>query len=128
MTDGNLVPDGALSVQGHADRVSVEEAPVKFTNLSNPLLQHRPTRLPRKISKGGYRSAGCISPSEWDSHYQTVFESHDPGEKPLAGGMLYARYGKGVYIFSGYSWFRQLPAGVTGAYRVFANMLSGGRD
>ena len=58
---------------------------------------------------------------------EAVIESHDPGEKPLPGGMLMARFGKGVYIFTGYSWFRQLPAGVPGAYRIFANLLSAGK-
>ena len=50
----------------------------------------------------------------------------DPGEKPLPGGILYARYGKGVYIYTSYSWFRQLPAGVPGAWRIFANLVSAG--
>ena len=62
--------------------------------------------------------------SEWDPRYEAVIESHDPGEPPHPGGMLYARYGKGAYIFTAYAWFRQLPAGVPGAYRVFANLLS----
>ena len=70
---------------------------------------------------------GLYFANEWDPRYQTVIESHDPGEKPMPGGMLYTRYGKGVYIFTGYSWFRQLPAGVPGAYRIFANLLSAGK-
>ena len=53
-----------------------------------------------------------------------MLESHDPGEKPLPGGTLYTQYGKGFYIFTAYAWFRQLPAGVPGAYRIFANFLS----
>ena len=51
-------------------------------------------------------------------------QSHDPGEQPMPGGMLYTKYGKGAYIFSAYDWFRELPAGVPGAYRLFANMMS----
>ena len=62
--------------------------------------------------------------SQWDPRYTPVLSSHDPGEPPSLGGMLYARYGRGVYIFTGYSWFRQLPAGVPGAYRIFANLVS----
>jgi hypothetical protein len=65
--------------------------------------------------------------SEWDAHYQPLFESHDPGEKPLLGGTLYTRYGKGAYVFTSFSWFRQLPAGVPGAFRIFANLLSAGK-
>jgi hypothetical protein len=54
-------------------------------------------------------------------------ETHDKGKAELPGGMLYTRYGKGVYIFTAYSWFRELPAGVPGAYRIFANLISAGK-
>jgi hypothetical protein len=105
------------------DRVTVEEAPVTFTNPGNPLLS-TPNEITQKDFDGWIQERGLYFASEWDKRYETVLESHDPGEKPLSGGMLYARYGKGVYIFTGYSWFRELPAGVPGAYRLFANMLS----
>jgi LmbE family N-acetylglucosaminyl deacetylase len=121
--DGNLVPMGPYPFKIGHDRITVEEAPVKFTNLSNPLLS-KPNEITQKDFEGWVQERGLYFASEWDPRYQTVLESHDPGEKPLAGGMLYTRYGKGVYIFSGYAWFRELPAGVPGAYRLFANMLS----
>jgi len=54
-----------------------------------------------------------------------VLTSQDPGERPLSGGLLYVPYGKGTYIYTGYAWFRELPAGVIGAYRIFANILGG---
>ena len=57
-----------------------------------------------------------------------MFSGSDPGETPLEGGMLYANYGKGVYIYTGYSWFRQIPAGVPGAFRIFVNMISAGQN
>jgi hypothetical protein len=123
VTDGNLVPMGPYPFKVSHDRVTVEEAPVTFTNLSNPLLS-APNEITQKDFDGWIQERGLYFATEWDPRYQTVLESHDPGEKPLAGGMLYARYGKGVYIFSGYAWFRELPAGVPGAYRLFANMLS----
>ncbi len=123
VTDGNLVPMGPYPFKVGHDRVTVEESPVAFTNPENPLL-HSPNDITQKDFEGWIQERGLYFASEWDPRYQTVLESHDPGEKPLAGGMLYARYGKGIYIFSGYSWFRELPAGVPGAYRVFANMLS----
>ncbi len=123
VTDGNLVPMGPYPFKIGHDRVSVEEAPVAFTNPNNPLL-HTPNEITQKDFDGWIQERGLYFASEWDGKYQTVLESHDPGEKPQAGGMFYARYGKGVYIFSGYSWFRELPAGVPGAYRMFANMLS----
>ncbi len=123
VTDGNLVPFGPYPFKIGRDRVTVEEAPVTFTNLSNPLLS-KPNEIMKKDFEGWVQERGLYFASEWDKRYETVLESHDPGEKALAGGMLFARYGKGVYIFTGYSWFRQLPAGVPGAYRLFANMLS----
>ncbi|HVN06573.1 MAG TPA: PIG-L family deacetylase [Bryobacteraceae bacterium] len=123
VTDNNLVPMGPYPFKISHDRVSVEEAPVEFTNLNNPLLS-TPNEITQKDFDGWIQERGLYFASEWDPRYQTVLSSHDPGEKPLAGGMLYTRYGKGVYIFSGYSWFRELPAGVPGAYRFFANMLS----
>ncbi|HTQ55791.1 MAG TPA: PIG-L family deacetylase [Bryobacteraceae bacterium] len=123
VTDANLIPIGPYPFKIGHDRVSVEEAPVTFPNPSNPLL-HTPNEITAKDFDGWIQERGLYFASEWDSHYQTVLESHDPSESPKPGGMLYARYGKGVYIFSGYSWFRELPGGVAGAYRVFANMLS----
>ena len=66
---------------------------------------------------------GLYFASDWDKRYQTVLSSQDPGETALEGGELWTRYGKGVYIFTAYSWFRQLPAGVPGAYRLFANLI-----
>ncbi len=105
------------------DRVTVEEAPVVFPNPKLPLL-HSPNEITSKDFEGWIQERGVNFAVEWDPRYISVLESHDPGEKPMLGGMLYTRYGKGAYIFTAYSWFRELPAGVPGAYRVFANMLS----
>jgi LmbE family N-acetylglucosaminyl deacetylase len=104
-------------------RVSVEEAPVALPDPGHPLLA-APNRITPEDFTGWIQERGLYFASEWDPHYQPVLESHDPTEKPQPGGMLYARYGKGIHIFTAYSWFRQLPAGVPGAYRIFANMLS----
>jgi LmbE family N-acetylglucosaminyl deacetylase len=104
-------------------RVSVEEAPVALPVPGHPMLA-APNRIMPEDFTGWIQERGLYFASEWDAHYQPVLESHDPEEKPQPGGMLYARYGKGIYIFTAYSWFRQLPAGVPGAYRIFANMLS----
>jgi hypothetical protein len=109
------------------DRVVEEDAPVTLPNPENPLL-HAPNPIAARDFEGWVQERGLNFAVEWDPKYQSVLESHDlsdaTGEKPLLGGELYLRYGKGVYIFSAYSWFRQLPAGVPGAYRLFANMLS----
>jgi LmbE family N-acetylglucosaminyl deacetylase len=105
------------------DRVTEEDAPVTFTHPENPVL-HVPNQISGKDFEGWVQERGLNFASEWDAKYQTVLECHDPGEEPHPGGELYLRYGKGVYIYTAYSWFRQLPAGVPGAYRLFANLLS----
>jgi hypothetical protein len=107
-------------------RTTVEEAPVSFPDPNHPLL-FTPNKITERDFDGWVQERGLYFASEWDPHYQPVFESHDPGDKPQLGGTLYTRYGKGVYIYTAYSWFRQLPAGVPGAYRIFANMLSAGK-
>ncbi|HWQ52860.1 MAG TPA: PIG-L family deacetylase [Bryobacteraceae bacterium] len=104
-------------------RVSLEEAPVRITDAQSPLLQAPNAITPRDF-EGWVQERGLYFASQWDPRYRTVLETSDPGEKPMAGGELWTRYGKGIYIFSAYSWFRQLPAGVPGAYRLFANLLS----
>jgi LmbE family N-acetylglucosaminyl deacetylase len=104
------------------DRVVDENAPVKF-DPQNPLLR-APNKITDKDFEGWVQERGLNFASAWDPKYESVLESHDPGEEAHPGGELYARYGKGVYIFTAYSWFRELPAGVPGAYRLFANMLS----
>jgi LmbE family N-acetylglucosaminyl deacetylase len=106
-----------------SDRVTVEEAPIVFPNPDLRLL-HAPNQITSADFDGWVQERGLYFSDQWDPKYVSVLESHDPGEMPLPGGMLYAPVGKGVYIFSAYDWFRELPAGVPGAYRLFANMLS----
>ncbi len=108
------------------DRVTVEEAPVTYPNPQISLLQ-APNKIVPADFQGWVQERGLYFADQWDTKYQTVLESHDPGEMPLPGGMLYARLGKGAYVFTAYSWFRELPAGVPGAYRIFANLLSAGK-
>ena len=107
-------------------RTTVEDAPVSFPDPNHPLL-FTPNKITERDFDGWVQERGLYYATEWDPHYQPVFESHDPGDKPQLGGTLYTRYGKGVYIYTAYAWFRQLPAGVPGAYRIFANMLSAGK-
>jgi len=70
---------------------------------------------------------GLYFPDEWGEEFTPVLSCHDPNEPPRNGGLLVADYGKGHYIYTGYSWFRELPAGVPGAFRLFANMISIGK-
>lgn len=108
------------------DRVTYEDAPILISKPDHPLLQ-APNRITEADFEGWVQERGLYFMGEWDERYESVFASHDPGQEPQGGGMLYTRYGEGVYIFTGYSWFRQLPAGVPGAYRLFANMVSAGK-
>ena len=109
------------------DRVSVEEAPVEFLLPEHPLLT-TPNRLTQADFDGWVQERGLYFPNEWDQRYDAPLASNDPGGPPREGGVLYARHGKGVYIYTGYSFFRELPAGVPGAYRLFVNMLSARGD
>jgi LmbE family N-acetylglucosaminyl deacetylase len=113
---------GPYPITTSRDRVADENVPVTF-DPKNPLLL-APNRISEKDFEGWVQERGVNFASAWDPKYQSVLESHDPGEEAHPGGELYTRYGKGVYIFTAYSWFRELPAGVAGAYRLFANMLS----
>ncbi|HEV3331053.1 MAG TPA: PIG-L family deacetylase [Bryobacteraceae bacterium] len=108
---------------GNKYRVTVEEAPVILPHVDSRLLQ-TPNHITPKDFDGWVQERGLYFASKWDPRYETVLSSKDPGEEAIAGGELWTRYGKGVYIFTAYSWFRQLPSGVPGAYRLFANLLS----
>jgi hypothetical protein len=70
---------------------------------------------------------GLYFPNEWDEHFVPLLACSDRGEPARSGGLLVAKYGKGYFVYTGFAWFRQLPAGVPGAYRLFANLLSLGK-
>ena len=108
------------------NRVTDETAQVSFPSPDHVLLQ-APNKITAADFAGWVQERGLYFMSAWDERYQPIAAANDPGEEPQRGGMLYARYGKGAYVFTGYSWFRQLPAGVPGAYRIFANLVSAGK-
>ena len=107
-------------------RVTDERARIHFASEHHPLLSE-PNKITAEDFDGWVQERGLYFMSGWDERYDTVIACSDPGEEPLEGGLLYARHGEGAYVFTGYSWFRQLPAGVPGAYRIFANLISAGR-
>ncbi len=109
-----------------SDRITVEDSPVRILDPLNPVFT-RPNKITEADFQGWVQERGLYFMNTWDSHYKALISGNDPGEQPKNGGMLYVRYGKGHYIYTGYSWFRQLPAGVPGAFRIFANMLSLGQ-
>ncbi len=108
------------------NRVTVEDSPVEVLSATDPLLNF-PNRIVQSDFDGWVQERGLYFPSEWDAKYKTVVASNDPGEKSLSGGILYCNYGRGAYVYTSYSWFRQLPAGVPGALRIFANLVSAGK-
>ncbi len=105
-------------------RVSVEETPVAILDPANAIF-HSPNEITQKDFEGWVQERGLYFMSQWDSNFTPLLESHDPGESEQKGGMLVAHYGKGTYIYTGYAFFRQLPAGVPGAVRLFVNLVSG---
>jgi hypothetical protein len=106
-------------------RVSVEEAAVEILEPQNPILNY-PNKITARDFDGWVQERGTYFMSDWDSRFHALLSTHDPGEQPLKGGLLVAQYGKGTYIYTGYVFFRQLPAGVPGAIRLFVNLLSAG--
>ncbi len=107
-------------------RVTDENAAVTFLEPEHPALN-----LPNKITaadfEGWVQERGVYFPNQWDEHFTPIIACGDPGETPLKGGLLVARLGKGYFVYTGLAWFRQLPAGVPGAYRFFANLVSLGK-
>jgi LmbE family N-acetylglucosaminyl deacetylase len=83
-----------------------------------------PNLITEKDFSGWIQERGLYFLEQWDEHFTPLLESHDPGEPPQRGGMVIATYGKGTFVYTGYAWFRQLPAGVPGAFRLFANLIS----
>ncbi len=109
------------------DRVTVEEAEVRMLAPDHPVLNW-PNKITTSDFEGWVQERGLYFPNEWGDEFTAVLSSNDPGEDPKNGGLLVAPYGEGYYIYSGYSWFRELPAGVPGAYRLFANLISIGKE
>ena len=105
------------------ERVSVEEAPITVLDATHPVL-NTPNKITSADFDGWVQERGLYFPDQWDQKYQTPIASLDSGETAKAGGILYAKYGKGIFIYTSYSWFRQLPAGVPGAIRLFVNLVS----
>ncbi len=118
-----------LSIQGSAPqwRVTDERAPVTFLAPEHPALT-TPNRIVESDFDGWFQERGAYFPSNWDkARYESLLAMSDPGEAPLRSGILIARHGKGHYVYTGLAFFRQLPQGVPGAYRLFANLLSLGK-
>ncbi|MCX7550327.1 PIG-L family deacetylase [Xanthomarina sp. F2636L] len=108
------------------DRVTDEYAEVKFLEPKHPVL-NTPNKITQEDFNGWTQERGLYFPDKWDKEFTSILSMHDKGESAKKGSLLVARYGKGYYIYTGLSFFREFPEGVPGAYRLFANMLSIGK-
>ena len=114
---------GPYPLEISRDRVTDETAEVRILAPDHPVL-NTPNKITAEDFKGWVQERGLYFPNKWDPRWTAILSSNDPGEKPMDGGLLVAKAGKGYFVYTGYSWFRQLPAGVPGAYRLFANLVS----
>ena len=114
---------GPFPLELSRDRVTDETAEVRILAPDHPVL-NSPNKITAADFKGWVQERGLYFPNKWDAAWTPVLSCNDPGEKPLDGGLLVAKSGSGYFIYTGLAWFRQLPAGVPGAYRLFANMVS----
>jgi LmbE family N-acetylglucosaminyl deacetylase len=107
-------------------RITDEEAKINFVDPNNEILNF-PNKISNKDFDDWVQERGLYFADEWDKNYKTIFSGSDKNEKELFGSTLFTRYGKGAFIYTGLSWFRQLPAGIPGAYKIFANMIEAGK-
>ncbi|HEX6545394.1 MAG TPA: PIG-L family deacetylase [Bryobacteraceae bacterium] len=105
------------------EEVTNEASQVQILQPSNPIFNW-PNQITQADFQDWVEERGSKWMQSWDPHYQALLEAHDQGQAPQTGGLLYAKYGKGIYIYNAWAFYRELPEGVPGAYRIFANMLS----
>ncbi len=117
---------GPYPIQISRDRVSVEEAEMRILKPDHEVMNY-PNKITPADFDGWVQERGLYYADEWAPEYTAILSANDPDEDPKDGGLLIAEYGKGYFVYTGISWFRELPAGVPGAYRLFANILSLGK-
>ena len=122
VNDGDFAPY-PITLRRPSPRVTDEKAPVTVLDPESPVFT-RPNRIDPRDFEGWVQERGLYFPSEWDPRYRAQLETGDPGETPSRGSLLVGEVGRGLYVYTSLSFFRQLPAGVPGAYRLFANLLS----
>ncbi len=114
------------SLKVSRDRVTEEDAEVRLLAPDHPVL-NTPNKITAADFNGWVQERGLYFPNEWDKAWTPILSSNDTGEKPSDGALIIARVGKGWFVYTGLSFFRELPAGVPGATRLFANMISLGK-
>jgi len=115
------------SLELSRDRVTDENAEVRIINPTHELLNY-PNKIAQHDFEGWVQERGLYFPNKWDSNFKAILSMNDKNETPKNGSLLVAKYGEGNFIYTGLSFFRELPAGVPGAYKLFANMLSVGKN
>ena len=111
------------SIELSRDRITDENSKVKMLDSKHPLLNY-PNKISLEDFEGWVQERGLYFPKQWDKNFSPLFEMSDPGEQPKRGALLVANYGEGKVVYTGLSFFRQLPAGVPGAYRLFFNLIA----
>ena len=125
-TLGELITDPSpLKLKISRDRVTEEDAPVTILNSNHRLLNY-PYPITSNDFDGWIQERGLYFPNEWDNNFVPLLEMNDTGETPKSGSLLIAEYGKGIFVYTSLSFFRQLPSGVEGAYKLLINLLSAG--
>ena len=125
-TNRNVDVAAPFTLNLSRDRVTDEFAEVRVLEKNHELLNF-PNKITNKDFKGWVQERGLYFPNTWSNEYTPILSMNDKGETAKKGSLLIAKYGKGNYIYTGLSFFRELPAGVSGAYKLFANMLSVGK-
>ncbi len=109
------------------DRVTLEDAKVTVLNPDSEVLNY-PNKINAHDFDGWVQERGLYFPNKWDAHFEPILSMQDLGETPKKGSLLVAKYKKGYFIYTGLSFFRELPAGVPGAYKLFTNLISIGKN
>ena len=124
-TNGDLQTDqfSPFGLTISRERVTQENSPVKILAAAHPVLNF-PNRISDRDFEGWVQERGLYFPGKWDPAFTPVLSMNDAGEPERKGSLLVAKHGNGYYVYTGLSFFRQLPEGVTGAFRLFTNLLS----
>lgn len=126
-TTGDLIIEpGVLPIKISRDRVTDENSKVEILK-SNHVLFNKPFKITEKDFNGWIQERGLYFPNEWDKNYESLLSMNDKGESPKTGSLLITKYGKGTFVYTGLSFFREIPAGVEGAIKLFINLLYSGK-
>ena len=116
-------PLGRPSFTAPATAFSEEDSEVRILKPDHPALNY-PNKITTDDFRGWVQERGLYFPDKWDPNFEALISSNDTGEPARDGGLLVAKYGSGYYVYTGLSFFRELPEGVPGAYKLFANLAS----